>query len=89
MTLVAAFTRGECGHRGSNPAGREHVCHQVRPVHMDRHLQWMFHEGFYDINYFTTSDLIIICHCIYEERDEISFMGMKFLQLISNVMKIM
>jgi hypothetical protein len=36
-----------------------------------------FTVRFYDINYFTISYLMIIRHCIYEERDEISFLGMK------------
>jgi hypothetical protein len=35
------------------------------------------------INYIIISDLIMICYYIYEERDEISFIEIKLIQLIS------
>jgi hypothetical protein len=49
--------------------------------------QWRFYKGFHNINYFIISDLIMICYCIYKERDETSFMRMKLVQLISKVLK--
>jgi hypothetical protein len=51
------------------------------------YLQCEFYEGYYDINYPVTSDLIMTWYCIYEERNKTSFMGMKLVQLISNVLK--
>jgi hypothetical protein len=53
------------------------------------HLQWRFYEKFYYINYLVTLDLIIMWHCIYEERDETSFMEIKPVQLIFYVLKTM
>jgi hypothetical protein len=41
------------------------------------HSQWKFYEGFYDINYSIISYLMMIYHYIYEERNKISFIGMK------------
>jgi hypothetical protein len=45
--------------------------------------QWRF----YAINYLATSDLRIIWHCIYEERDEHKFMRMKTVKLVSKTLE--
>jgi hypothetical protein len=42
---------------------------------------------FYNINYLATLDLIMTWHRIYKERDETSFIWMKPVQLIFNVLK--
>jgi hypothetical protein len=46
--------------------------------------QWKF----YDINYLNILNLVIIWHCIYKKRDKTSFMVIKLVQLISNILKI-
>jgi hypothetical protein len=45
--------------------------------------------GFHNINYIVVSDLIMIWHCIYKERDEISFMRIKSVHLIFNILVIL
>jgi hypothetical protein len=44
-------------------------------------------KGFYDINYLIMSYLMITCHCIYEEIDATSYMRIKLVQLIFNILK--
>jgi hypothetical protein len=40
---------------------------------------------FYNINYFTITDLMVIWHCIIEERDEI---GLTHFQYLKNCVKL-
>jgi hypothetical protein len=68
-------------------------CHWVGILGGLGHSQWKFYVEFYDINYFGTLDLIMIWHCIYEEKDKNQFhwdeIGPTYFQCLENYVKLL